>query len=750
MSKATKDATFVQEAARLLGNAWTADRQNREDAQQDLKFLSGDQWPTNIRLDREANNRPCLVINQLPQFVNQVVNDMRKNPRDIKFIPADGAASDEIAEVYTGLMRHIQNQSGAASVYAHAGYYAVACGIGHFRVETGYIDDNAFEQEIKISRIHYPLSVYWDPKSIEPDRSDADFCFVTEQIQEDDFKKRWPDASRDDVEVPTDAGSQEGLLWRTRDYILVGEYWYKVPVKRVLGKDAAGRIADITDVKRSDYQALQIVQTREVPTFKVMRVLINGSEILEEPTEWAGRYIPIFPVVGSEVARDTLIYRHGLIRFARDPQQLFNFWRSSAAESIALAPKSPYIATPGMIGPFKGQWDTMNTKQRPYLLYEPDPDAPGARPMREAPADIPSALVNEVNMAASDIKATIGIYEPQLGMKSNEISGRAILARDEQGDVGSYHYHDNLTITLRHLGKVMCDLIPKIYDSERTLRILGQNEKEKFIPINKTAIGPTGQPVVLNDMTVGKYDVQIKVGPSYGTKRQEAADGMLAFVQAVPQAASVMGDMIAKTQDWPDADVLAARLKALLPQPVAGLNVDEDGKVIPPPPPTPEQIAQQSEAMAMQRAAAVAEVNEKVGKARKISAEALQAEANAIEAKADAMYAELVTAEKHFQMSLGLGRALVDGIPIAQASTPADLGSAAGGLQSPQDLAPPMQPPPPPAGPMGANGAPMASGPVGGADAGNTPLAFAAGHPNAPLVLKTSPTSPVTEAGPHV
>ena len=582
MAKAKGDRASV--AAKRLDAAWQWDRQNREEAQQDLKFLSGDQWPTNIRREREVNNRPVLTVNQLPQFVRQVVNDMRQNPRDIKFIPADGAASDEMAEIYTGLIRHIQNQSKAPSVYAHAGEHAVACGIGHFRVITDYIGDNAFEQEIQIKRIHYPLSVYWAPGAMEPDRSDAEYCFVTEQIPTAEFKERYPKASPSDVQVSVDAGSHEGLFWRTRDYVLVAEYWYKEPCVRTIGRNQEGQISDLTDVDPKEYEGLGVVKTKKVHSHKVMRELINGDTVLEGPAEWPGQYIPIFPVIGSEVPIETFVYRYGLVRFARDSQALYNFWRSAAAESIALAPKSPYLATPAMLAKFKAQWDTMNTKARNYLLYEPDPMAPGAKPEREPPADVPMALVTESNMASADLKSTIGIYEPQLGMKSNEVSGRAIMARDRQGDVGTFHFSDNLTITLNHLGNVMADLIPRIYDSERIIRILTPKDKQEFVEINKTVLGEDGEPVVIHDMTVGKYSVKVKVGPSHETARAEAAEGMMQFVQACPGGRRrVIGDILAKTQDWPEADEISARLKVLLPPQVQGLQIGPDGNPLPAP-----------------------------------------------------------------------------------------------------------------------------------------------------------------------
>ena len=613
---------IVQEAQERLEAAWVQDRENREDAFMDLKFLVGDQWPNEIRQQREAQNRPCLTINRLPQFVNQVANTVRVNPPAIKAIPAGGEATAELAEIYSGLMRQIQYRSNATNVFANAVYYAVACGIGHFRIVTDFADENGFDQEIQIKRIQHPLSVFWAPGSVEPDRSDADYCLVSEMIGRKEFQKRYPDAAMTDFEAPSDLNAESGLFWANRDAVRVCEYWVKRPTERTIARLATGETLDITEVDPEELKGLEIVATRKVRSHKVEHYLLSGEEVLEGPNQWAGRYIPIFPVIGAETALETKVIRSGLIRFSRDSQQLYNFWRSAAAESIALAPRAPFLATPAMIAKFKGQWDTQNTISRPYLLYEPDPDAPGGRPMREPPPDIPAALVNESGMAADEMKATTGIYDAALGARSNEISGVAIRARESQGGVSALHYQDNLMATLNHLGRVLIDLIPKIYDSERTVRILQEDDTHQPVRINVPVTGVNGKPLLINDLNQGTYDVRVKIGPSYATRRAEAADAMLQFIQAVPQAAGVAGDLVARNMDWPGADEIADRLKRMLPPQVTGEA-----------PPLGAQLAQ-AQSQAYQDALAQANLSHVQGLALKSQAEAGRAHAQAQDAAA--------------------------------------------------------------------------------------------------------------------
>ncbi len=622
---------IIAEARERLEAAWMHDRENREDAFTDLKFLAGDQWPDSVRQQREAQNRPCLTINRLPQFVHQVANGVRQNPPAIKAIPAGGEATHELADIYSGMFRHIQYRSNATHVFAQAVHYAVACGIGHFRVVTDYVDDAAFEQEILIKRIQHPLSVFWDPAAVEPTRADAQYCLVSELIERKDFARRFPDAAMADFAAPTDLAAYSGLFWQSRDAVRVCEYWVKTPKTRTIARLASGETVDITGVDLSTVIAAtafiigqsnavitgqhtsvitgldpviqpqnsrrppldgrvkrghdntvrgqdnrargydnlipdgktlasQIIATRKVKSHIIERYLLSGDEILEGPTPWAGRYIPIFPVVGSEVALETKTIRHGLIRFGRDPQQLYNFWRSAAAESIAMAPRAPFLVTPSMIAKFKGQWDTQNSVRRPYLLYEPDPDAPGGRPMREPPPAVPQALVQESAITADEMKATTGIYDAALGARSNEISGVAIRARENQGGNATLHYQDNLLATLHHLGTALVDLVPKIYDSERTVRILQNDDTHAAVPINVPVMGVDGKPMLLNDLNQGTYDVRVKIGPAYSTRRAETATSLLQFAAAVPQAANVAADIIARNMDFPGADDIADRL----------------------------------------------------------------------------------------------------------------------------------------------------------------------------------------------
>jgi len=625
----------VTKVRRNLSDAWEHDRDNRVEASEDLNFLAGNQWPETVRRERETEGRPVLTINRLPQFVRQVTNDIRQADVAIRVRPTDGAVSRAemvrnleaemrsqeqggqapkqkpmlMSDVMDGLIRDIQYQCSANHAYATAAEHQVSCGIGHFRLLTDYANDYSLDQCIKIKPIQRPLSVYWDPGAVEIDRSDAEWCIITELMPQSSFDRMYPDAKPVEVEHFEERSSE--LYWTTADTVRIAEYWVKTPVKKTVAEDQQGQIIEIEGDEQRQWAEMNGFRVRDIKTKKVERYVVSGAEILEGPEEWVGSDIPIIPVIGSEIPVDDKVMRHGLIRFARDPQQLYNYARTSAAESMGQAPRSPWLVTPAMIKPFKDVWDTAHKKLRPYLPYLPDTDAP-AGPVRQPPPDIPLAYANEAQIADGDIKASVGIYDPQLGERSNEQSGKAILARESQGDTGTFHYSDNLKRALEYAGRQLVEIIPKVYDNERVIRIIGEDESEYYVPINK-AVGydEYGEPVYVNDLSQGRYDCRVVIGPSYSTKRQEAAESIFQFMQAYPPAAQVVGDLLAKFMDWPGSDAIADRLRRIIPVEVLG----EDA-------PQQQPSPQEQMMLEMQMRGAEAEINKAEADAQKAMAEA--------------------------------------------------------------------------------------------------------------------------------
>jgi hypothetical protein len=541
----------------------TAEEFEREDRvlmEEDFCFAAGEQWPDSVESQRESDGRPCLTMNRLPQFISQVVGDARQNKPSIKIHPVDDFADQDTAEVIEGLVRHIESYSQASTAYLTAFEHAVTGGQGAWRISTKRDHKDPFVQDIHIERIVSPFAVYFDPNAKRYDKTDGNWCFVVEWITKEAFKDRYPKEL--DADWEHEFKRNDCSDWMEGDKVRLAEYWCKKPKIKHIALMADGRRVDWEELDPATYDQVQDVA--ETKSYEVVRYVMSGHKVLEGPEVFPGEFIPIVPVFGPEEFIGNRSRRRGLIRYAKDAQRQYNYWQTTITEKVALAPKAPYIGT---VEQFKGLerfWNSANTDNRAFIPYNPDPSAPGA-PQRNAPAAVNAAELQQAAQAVDDLKATTGIYDASLGNRSNENSGRAIIARQRQGDVSTYAWVDNLARSIELTGRIVIGLIPYVYDTQRAVRILGQDDSSQTVQINEPGLGQDGLPALLNDLTRGKYDVTVTVGPSYATKRMEAAESMMAFMQAFPQAAQVAGDLVAKAMDWPGADEIGDRLEKTLP-----------------------------------------------------------------------------------------------------------------------------------------------------------------------------------------
>lgn len=578
------DKDVIEEALEEFKLSEQAESENRKAWLDDVKFARlGEQWPDGVKRQREIDGRPCLTINRLPSMLRQVLNDARQNKPSIKVHPVDSGATRETAQILDGLIRNIEYTSNADVAYDTALDNAVTGGFGYFRISTDYADDDQFDQDIKIERIANPLNVYGDEKSTCADSSDWNKCFITENYDDDAFEAKWKGAERANWETDY-RDAMPG--WRDDDLVRVAEYWTREEVPAKLLKLSDGmvlyepeylKIKDILDA-----QGIGVVAERPTKTWKVTQRIMTGAEVLET-NAWAGKYIPIVPVYGDEVIAEGRRHLVSLVRWAKDPQQMFNYWRTASTELVALAPKSPFIGPRGAFNSDSEKWATANVISHPYIEYDG-----GVPPQRQPFAGPPAGALQEALNASDDIKSTMGIYDAALGARSNETSGRAILQRQRESDTATFNYIDNLSRAIKHAGRIIVDLIPKVYSTPRIIRVIHEDGSNESVPINQpftpdqmknpqsklyqqgkqqeTIDGLTR----IFDVTTGKYDVAVEVGPSFSTKREEAASQMLELGRMFPPMMQVAGDLLVKNLDWPGADDIADRLKMMLPPQLQG------------------------------------------------------------------------------------------------------------------------------------------------------------------------------------
>jgi hypothetical protein len=577
----------------------------RELALDDLKFRAGDQWDAEMKRQREIEKRPCITINRIPQFIRQITNDQRQNRPSIKVFPVDDKGDIETAKVFQGLIRHIEYNSHADAAYDTAFEGSVTGGFGYFRILTDFADPMSFEQEILIKRIRNPFSVYLDPNAKEPDGSDANWGFIFENVPEEDYKAEYGESTLANMKEWNSIGDQS-QGWIADNTVRIAEYFYK-EFKTV----TIIQLSNFQVVEKSDDLMLppeiQIIAERQATVPVIKWTKINGIEVLDEK-DWAGKWIPIIPVYGDELDINGERVLEGVVRHAKDSAKMYNYWATTETETIALAPKAPWIVAEGQIPPeYKAQWQTANSKNHAFLTYKPTSLAgqPVGAPQRNVYEPAVSAITNARMQAADDLKATTGIYDSALGAQSREVSGVAIRGRQAQSQTSNFHFIDNLTRSLRHAGRILVDLIPKVYDTARAARIIGEEGEQEIIMLNELFEHKGKQ--VQFDLGIGKYDVAVETGPSYATKRQEALASMIDLTRAYPQIAQVASDLMVKNMDWPGASEIAERLKKTLPPGLA----DDPKQQQPLPPQIQSQMTQMNQ-MIEQLTAHLNEANDKL------------------------------------------------------------------------------------------------------------------------------------------
>jgi hypothetical protein len=645
----------AKESFTLAQDAW-ASNQKRYEA--DVKFgRLGDQWEAGALEERNQAGRPALTINRMPSFIRQVVNDARQNKPSIKVHPNDDRADPETAEVINGLIRNIEQTSKADLAYDTAIDCAASGGFGYFRIGMDYADDDTFDMDITIDRIVNPLTVYPDPDSLAADSSDWNQCHITEMMPRDEFEAKWPDADPVDWNPSNLSASDES--WYEKDELRIAEFWQRVETNDTIHLMMSGDVImdEVYQQLKDEYEALgnEIMETRQTTSHKVTQYIMNGQEILET-NEWPGKYIPIVPVYGEEVYMDGERRFFSLIHFAKDAQRIFNYWRTTTTELIAMAPKAPYIGPTGSFNTDLDRWQNANTETTAFLEY--DGDIP---PQRQPFAGPPAGALQEALNAATDMQDVMGLHAADLGGKSNEISGVAIGKRVREGDTSTFHFSDNMSRAIRHGGQIIVGLIPHVYSRERMVRVLGEDGIPQTVKVNGEAAKEEemlqGETVEqreamenIYDLTVGKYDVTVKSGPNYTTQREEARESMMQLLSAFPQAAMVTGDLVVEAMDWPNADVFAKRLKSLLPPGVVDDKQD----------PRIAQMTQQMQGMEQvinQLMAGREEAQAKLDEerlhnqakiqldSRKIDIDAMRAETDRMEAGIKAQEAEIKAAE---------------------------------------------------------------------------------------------------------
>lgn len=596
----SEDEKIVQEAKDRFKRVqdWESDFRNLY--LMDVKFANADsdngwQWPDDLRKDREKNKRPALTINKTAQYVALITNNARQNKPSINIRPMGQEASYEAAQIYEGLMRHIEYISSAQNIYDEATESQVEGGIGYWRVIQKYTDDDSFDQELLIAPVRDALSVLLDSDIKQKDGSDARYGFIFDDIPIKEFERQYPSVDIQEVEG-SDTGLNEIDAWVREGNIRIAEY-YRILEKNdklIHMEDENGMVAEFKQSEiPSKYQKRfeelgENVKTRDITLKQLEWYKIAGSKIIDR-RKLKGKYIPIIRIVGKERVIEGRLERKGHVRGLKDPQRMYNYNSSGQVEYGALATKTPWIVSTDAISGNEVAWNNANRDNAAYLTFKSrDEDGneipPPMRP--EAPGTSP-AFIEGMRIAAAEMEMASGQQAGQQQNPSIERTPAAIDARERHGETSTYHFIDNLAIAIRYTGRVILDLIPFIYDTERVVQILGKDGSQtnvKIAPDAKQAFEIQQEKDditnVLFNPKVGKYEVESDVGPAYASQRQEAWNAFVQITTGAPELINEIGDLMFQSADFPLADKIAERIKRKIRAVSPWLLDDQPGPVV--------------------------------------------------------------------------------------------------------------------------------------------------------------------------
>jgi hypothetical protein len=643
------------------GGAW---EENRRMHSEDLNFIynaeAQGQWDPVVLQNRRG--KPCYTFNRCLQPVNMVVADMRQTRPSGKVRPASDGASEAISDVFGGLCRSIEQCSRADQIYKEQFKFAVAGGFGAWRIMPTYMQDDgkgAFDQVLRVINIANPQTVIWDPQCADACAGDANRCIVGERISDDVYDQLYtsgddPRGNRSSFNM-----SRDSYGWFTDKEVRIAEYFERVPREKWIAKMTDGTVRDYDADLRATEKHLEshgltheksgvtriatnkktgAKMIRKTVKWQVLWVKVDGSNILEGPHYYDWKRIPVVRCPGRYINIEGRKKFQSLVRHSKDAQRSYNSRASDMIERSALLPKAPYLVTEAMIKGYENEWNQANVASRPYLPYNVDKNAEGGMPFRTPPLDLPQGAMALAQMSIQDIQATIGYFDPALGNAEdmNRVSGKALVQHTKRSDLGSFEFIDGFSSALQLTWEMFVDMIPTVYDSNRVERIIGHDGIEKMVEINKE--DPNSDDI-MNDLSQGTYDVEVTIGPSFQSARQEALDTLISFAEAMPNAAPVIGDLIAKNIDSPDAQEMANRLRIpLIQQGIVKPTEKEKAAGV---------GAQKSQAQQMQEQQQQLEMQLLQGKTTKMTADAKIAQSRAQASPMEQQKIQFETAGKH-------------------------------------------------------------------------------------------------------
>tara|TARA_B100000795_G_scaffold115731_1_gene85936 strand:+ start:244 stop:2454 length:2211 start_codon:yes stop_codon:yes gene_type:complete len=549
-----------------LKDSQEADSDLRDSARQSLLFVNkrNGQWEPEYY--QENDGKPRYSFDLTSPIVDQVAGEIELSDFSINVSPAGGAASKETAKLLSGLIRNIENISYATDIYSASARSMVTSGLDGWKVSHNYVDSDSFDQDLIIEPIYnYVDRVWWDVASEKQDASDARFCWVLSGLSVEDYEKQYPKGSGQSVSE--DRSNQ--AYFNRPDLIMVGEYYFIKQEEREIVMMSSGQVLEDNEDFNTIKDELAAMGVTEVKRRKRKKDVVYIRKF--DAQDWLGpeqktvfSLIPVIPTYANfKNIEDKSIY-WGIVEKLLDPQRVLNYSLSREIEEGALAPRAKYWMTNKQASGHEAELSTMNTNTDPVQFYNVDELSPGV-PQQNGGANINPGLRTISEGMRGMISQSAGLFAANMGDNPGLQSGVAIKQLQNKGDTGTVKYFKSQEIAIARTAKVLIDAIPRVYDTERQVRIMNEDGTSESETLNQTVIDQqTGQPITLNDLSIGSYDVICSSGVSFQNRQQESNAALLEMAQIDPSLIQMSGDVMLKNVDAPGMDILAERKRQQL------------------------------------------------------------------------------------------------------------------------------------------------------------------------------------------
>lgn len=553
-------------------------KHNEEHGLKCLKMLIGEeQWDKNLAEQRRQQKRPMLSENLLPDFINKAHGEFCQTTPAANVEPLDDESDPKVADVIKGIIYNVNYQSESSSIHQDAFYNLIGSALAAWGVSTKFVDKNSFEVEPQIRPILNQFSVRWDLSAVKPDLRDKKWCMLLDTMTKEEFKKEYGEENWKPKDLSKSEGSSKDLWW-AENKATVGEVWWIQEDEFTLYEQPDGTTSR-TKPEAKETEDGRKFKRRKSWDKKVWSCVISGTDILTEPTEWPDPsdepIIPIIIVYGRKIVVAGKVHFRSLISDGLTIQQIHNFWITTVTEAMSLQPDAPYVATVDQVAGLD-EWTDLSKKVR-VMRYKHDPHAAGP-PQRQSPPQISQAVMGMPQYTKQSLRDVIGMQQASLGMQSNEKSGVAIQKRKQEGDTGKFSFVNNMSRGISLQVEILKNIAPKVIDTPRAVRTMGPDGSKNLVYVN----GPDPKTGEIIDLSKGKYDTTVTMGPQFNTQRDEARDALFQLLEPAskinPQGVAAIFPKIVKMLNIVDAAEIAKIFIATLPPNLQAFYAQDQGK----------------------------------------------------------------------------------------------------------------------------------------------------------------------------